>query len=217
MGSPLDPQMRQSPSGRHVGPPAGTGPFATRHRRAAAGSQYDAPLISTPTALQTNPVIPSVTAQISIPLPVTPAPSGHKWSLQALFAGNVLIVCPAEVAVRLDLQEQYQDALGAWLPLSPSGSGVWTKTITSPEAGDQINSEEAIALLALRDLSDFDLAIDAVAVSVRVAWGLLVGTGGGTAHFLCQNTPIGVLVLEDERRGWDWSVSWVLRPSDDPT
>lgn len=215
MGSALDPEMRQSPSGRHVGPPAGTGPFATRHRRAAAGEDYDAPLLNAVTAIQTSPVVPGTSALLSIELPTTPAPAGHKWSLQAQFAGVVFMRCPAETTFRLDIQEQYETEAGDWVPLSPSGSGVWTKTLTSATGEPQIDAEEAIALLALRDLADFDLALAATEVSVRVAWGALVSSDPGDAHFHVENTAIGVTVLEDERRGWDWSLSWVLRPSTD--
>jgi len=215
MGESLDPQMRQSPSGRHVGPPCGTNGFATRHRRATPGEDYPAPLLNAVTDVQTSPVIPGTSALLFMPLPTVLAPAGYKWSLQGQFDGNVLIVCPAEVAVRLDMQMQYQDENLVWQPLSPSGSGVWSRTITSPEGGDQINAEETVALLALRDLEAFDLGLGDTEVLVRVAWGLLVGSGGGDARFHCEATAIGSTVLEDERRGWDWSLSWVLRPTSD--
>lgn len=208
-------RLRFSNSGPEA-TPAGAGsllgPFATYHRRAAAGATYDAGSIGAATAIQQNPVVPGTSALLSIPLPDVAAPDGYKWSLQAQFSGLPLQVCPSEGTNRMDIQQQYQNDVGAWVPLSPSGSGTYSHTLNSPEGGDQINDESTVALLALRDLDAFVLAADAETVELRVAWGIFTGTGG-LSRFLVADEPIGD--LEVGRNGWDWSVAWVLRPSTD--
>lgn len=219
MGIITDPQPRQAPSGRHIDleyiTVNGGGPFALRHRRAAADAVYNAPLLSAVTAIEADPVVPGTSALIVMPLPLVTPPAGYKWSLQALFSGSVLLVCPEEVNVRLDLQHQYQDLNDDWQPLSPSGSGVCTQFVESPTGGAQIDKEESVSMLALRDQDDFNVETAATEVNVRVAWGLLVGSGGGSAQFRCANSAISNLTLEDQRNGWDYSVGWVLRPSTD--